>query len=239
MGLVLVTRPVEQAKATAARLMELGLTPLVSPLLKFEPLPVAWPDRTVDAIAITSARALDVAGIAIPAKFLALPLFAVGPKTAEHAKAVGFSSIIANEQGKAGIAELAGLIGTKPGISEILYLAGEHRTGDLAARLAPFGKKVTLIETYRMAEQNLSDEAIAAFNARKVSSVLHYSRRSAAIFAKKTSRFDLSGIVHICLSANVAEPLAAASNARLRVAQTPSEKAMLVEAKAALASSGI
>ncbi|MCB1518500.1 MAG: uroporphyrinogen-III synthase [Hyphomicrobiaceae bacterium] len=238
MGLVLVTRPLDQAKATAARLAELGLTPLVSPLLKFEPLAIDWPDRTFDAIAITSARALEGVDGSIPANLLALPLFAVGPKTAERATSAGFSKVIAVDENKSGATGLADRINAEPGISETLYLAGENRTGDLAALLAPFGKKVTLLETYRMAEQNLSEEAFAALGARKVSSVLHYSRRSAEIFAKIAANFDLSGITHICLSAKVAEPLAAASNAGLRVAQTPSEKAMLAEAKAALASSG-
>ncbi|MCB9992389.1 MAG: uroporphyrinogen-III synthase [Hyphomicrobiaceae bacterium] len=238
MPLVLVTRPKGEAETTAERLRQRGLRPLISPLLSLEPLAFSWPDASFDAVAATSSRTFDAIPGALPARILNLPLFVVGARTADRAGASGFANIRTPRADESGVAALGSMLAKEPSIHNVLYLAGRDRSGDLGAILGPAGKKSTLIEIYLMAETPLTAEAQAALESGKVGAVLHYSRRTAGRFLAEAGQLAPSSPIHVCLSANVAEPLAAAGLTGLRLAQTPSEKAMLEEAEAALASAG-
>src|SRR3974390_940486 len=84
---ILITRPVEDAEAIAARLAELGHDTVVAPLLTIRYLDRAVPLEGVQAILATSAN-----GVRAFSRLSArrdLPLFAVGPQTAEEARRAG------------------------------------------------------------------------------------------------------------------------------------------------------
>ena len=89
---MLVTRPEPDASETAARLGALGIDGLACPLLVHQTLTPNLPDATgFAAIAVTSTnalRALRERGML--ERYLKLPLYAVGARTAAAAKSLGF-----------------------------------------------------------------------------------------------------------------------------------------------------
>jgi uroporphyrinogen-III synthase len=229
---VLVTRPDPDGERTAQKLRARGCDVLLAPVLQVEFLPKAdlgagpW-----DAVAMTSANAAH-ALMQHPRRMelVALPALTVGRRTAEAVRAVGFSEIAsADGNGRA----LAQLIGSRYGDgNKILYLAGEDRAGDLAAAVAPRGVRVDTVVVYRaVAAQHLAPEVAAAFKAGTIDGVIHFSRRSAAVYldcARGASVLD-SALTpfHYCLSKAVAEPLIAAGARWVAVAKSPEENALL------------
>src|SRR5690348_11361581 len=87
---VLVTRPEPGAGETAARLIALGFSPVLAPLLEVRPRHVAIPpSELVQAILVTSGSAIP----GLPESHRRLPLFAVGAATARRAEAAGFTNV--------------------------------------------------------------------------------------------------------------------------------------------------
>ena len=229
---VLVTRPEPDAERTAQKLRARGCDVLLAPVLRIEPIVDAdlgagpW-----DAVALTSANAAHALKQHPRRKELvALPVLTVGRRTAEAARAAGFTDVAsadANEQA------LAGLISSRyRGGIKILYLAGEDRAGDLAAAVAPKDIRFETVVVYRaVAAQHLAPPVAAALKAGTVDGVAHFSRRSAAIYldcARAAGVLD-SALTpfHYCLSQVVAGPLIAAGARQVVVAKSPEENALL------------
>ena len=228
----MVTRPEPDAERTAAALRALGHKVIVVPLVRIE----ATADAAIGggpwaAILITSANA--AAAIArhkrLP-ELRRLPVFAVGDRSAEAMRAIGFGGV-ASADGDAG--DLARLVAAriKPG-APLLYLAGLDRSGDLAGALGRHGFAVRTVEVYRaVLAVDFPHAAVEAFN-RGVDGVLHFSRRSAEAYvtaARSAGLHDraLEKPIHFCLSAQIAEPLARAGGGNVRVAPVPVEAALL------------
>src|SRR3569623_3441241 len=95
MVLMLVTRPEPDASETAARLNALDIETVIDPLLIAHTLPTSLPPAEgFAALAVTSANALralahrgDLSG------YRGLPLYAVGDRTAETARRLGFGNV--------------------------------------------------------------------------------------------------------------------------------------------------
>jgi len=114
----------------------------------------------------------------------------------------------------------------------LLYCAGEDRAGDLAGALQMLGLNVETALVYRaIMVDNLTSDVRAAFVSGAVDGVLHYSARTAAAFVAATARAGLGDLStqarHLCLSAQVAAPLAAAGAKAIEVASEPNEQALL------------
>ena len=92
---MLVTRPEPDASETARRLNALDIETVIDPLLRTETLPTSLPAATgFAAIAVTSAnalRALEARG-ELP-NYRNLPLYAVGDRTADMARHLGFARV--------------------------------------------------------------------------------------------------------------------------------------------------
>jgi uroporphyrinogen-III synthase len=227
---VLVTRPEPDGERTAERLRARGCEVILSPLLRVEPVSAelggAW-----DALALTSVNAVRAISkhSALPG-LRATPLYAVGARTAEAARAQGFANVISAD-GNAGV--LAGVMVTqlRPG-ARVLYLAGEDRAGDLAGALTAAGIKVTTCVVYRaVAARQFSSEARGALSAGTLDGALHFSRRTAEAYLACAGAGGLTAEalapVQYCLSAQVAEPLAAAGACSIQVAERPTEAALI------------
>jgi uroporphyrinogen-III synthase len=94
------------------------------------------------------------------------------------------------------------------------------------------GLNVDISVVYRsVMETNLPTDVRDALAAGNIDAVLHYSARTAAAFvaaATAAGVVDLSiNIRHLCLSAQVAAPLAAAGAKAVEVAGEPNEQALL------------
>ena len=175
---ILITRPVEDAERTAAALTAAGYKPLIAPIMVVRGLPHQLP-RPVDAVIATSANAIRHAGLT--AAHCALPVFTVGDTTAAAAKEAGFTEV-RSAQGDSRDLALILEEALPPGIA-IAYLAGVPRQ-DTALRELDGLFRLQTVETYRtVAVEHLPAAIREGLEAGRIDAVLHFSARSAEVFA--------------------------------------------------------
>ena len=227
---LLVTRPEPDGARTAAALRARGHVATLAPLLRIETDPTAElgpaPWRAVLITSPNAARA--VAAHHRKAELLALPVFAVGRRSAQAAGAAGFSRV---ESADGDAQDLVRLVAARTAPGLLLYLAGQDRAADLADGLAARGFTTHTAVVYRAVAVSEFPPAIrAALAAREIDGVLHYSARSAQAFvsAAATAGIDVNALNtrHYCLSAQVAGVLRQAGVADLAVAPHPDEPAL-------------
>jgi uroporphyrinogen-III synthase len=89
---VWITRAEPGASRTAARLQDMGLKPIIAPLLVVEPLTPVLPDLAIfTALAFTSPNGVAAYASLTPRRDHAV--FAVGDATAQAASAAGFPDV--------------------------------------------------------------------------------------------------------------------------------------------------
>jgi uroporphyrinogen-III synthase len=228
---LLLTRPEPDAQRTAAALRAQGHDVIVAPLLRIAPIADA-PIGTGPwaAILITSANAAHaIATDARVAPLRALPVFAVGRRSADAMAAAGFADVTSAD---GNVGDLARLVAARlQPAARLLYLAGEDRSGDLAGDLRARGFAVETTVIYRAIAAASLPPAAAQALASGIDGVLHFSRRSAEFFvdAARAAGVLESALraAHFCLSAPIAEPLAQAGAADIRVAERPNEAVLL------------
>jgi uroporphyrinogen-III synthase len=225
---MLVTRPEPDASETAARLAALDIDAVIEPLLHAETLSTTLPPAdgfaAVAATSTNALRALDDRGEL--QRYLKLPLFAVGNRTAALARSLGFTDVVSAD---GNLRDLIAML-AKAGIAgPVFYPAAREQSGDLAKALAPHGLLVITAAVYRMQPAAaLSDAARATLDSGAIAAALFYSRRTAETFATLGAGLrDKARLGVLCLSEAVAEPLLAAHFVRVGLADHPSEEAML------------
>jgi uroporphyrinogen-III synthase len=229
---LLLTRPQADAERTAAALRERGHEVIVAPLLAIEILPKAeigagpWA-----AILVTSANTVRaLAGHRGRTDLRGIPVFTVGQHTAAAMRELGFTAVVSADGNVTDLARLV-VARQKPG-AQLLYLAGEERSGDLAGRLRAQNFAVHTVLVYRaVVATTLPRHAAEAFKT-GIDGVLHFSRRSAEAYldaARGAGVYEgaLTKPVHFCLSDRVAEPLAVAGAGMIRIAARPEESALI------------
>jgi uroporphyrinogen-III synthase len=223
---LLVTRPEPDGERTAQALRVRGHEVLVAALLRIEPVAFELADQSYDAVVLTSANAVR-AVVRHPkrAKLTALPSLTVGRHTADAARAAGFRDVASADGDRS---DLAALLRRRFGNSGkvLLHLTGEDRAGDLAA----CGVPVDTVVVYRAVKaKRLPPEIVGALGS--LGGVLHFSRRSVEAYLACAVQADVVRAalapVHFCLSRQVAEPLAAAGAADIRLASQPNEAALV------------
>jgi uroporphyrinogen-III synthase len=156
-----------------------------------------------------------------------LTAFTVGRHTARAAGVAGFHHIRSADGDRNDLIELlrAEYAGNA---APLLYLAGEDRAGDLAAAGVPV---VTAVVYRAVKVERFAPEVSAALAERALDGVLHFSRRSAESYLDCAARAGIGdralAPLHVCLSSQVAEPLAAAGARAIRIAPRPDEAAMI------------
>ena len=225
---VLVTRPQPDADRTAKLLISMGHEPVIAPVSEIVAVAGEWPAGPFDGVLLTSQNGLRHGVARLPGEIARLPLFAVGQRTALAAREAGFGEVL---EGKGTGEGMAGLIRRRmPGRARLLYLAGEPRKPGLERELAACGFTVEALVVYRAVPvRNLPEPAVEMLKSGKIDSVLHYSREGAARFVALARVADLAPealrLRHICLSGDVAMPLADAPN--ICIAAEPMESALL------------
>ena len=243
---ILVTRPQPDNETTGASLRARGFDVLLAPMLHFEPMALLEDeDADYAAIIVTSANALRAIEAQLSGhRWLKLPLFTVGDRTAAAARRAGFSKIISAAGDSQDLRELilAKARGKKRefGRGPLLYLAGADLSRDLGGELGEHGLTVVTRTTYRMvASSDLPPEALEAIAANQVQAVLHYSARSARVFvdAVRAAGVEISALAvpQCCISANVATVLREAGASRVALASSPDENSLFVAVDRALA----
>ena len=228
---LLLTRPEPDAQRTATALRAQGHDVIAAPLLRIEPAADAKiGEGPWAAILITSANAAHaVAAHAGVTPLRTLPVFAVGRRSAEAMAAAGFADVTSAD---GDVGDLGRVVAMRmPPAAPLLYLAGEDRSGDLAGDLRGRGFAVETTMIYRAIAATDLPAAAALALASGVDGVLHFSRRSAEAYVDAARAAGLLANalkpVHFCLSAQVAEPLAQAGAADVRVAERPNEAVLI------------
>jgi uroporphyrinogen-III synthase len=253
---LLVTRPEPDGARTAAVLREHGHEVLQQPLLRIEPVVDAEFGRGPwAAVLFTSANAVRAVASHRRSKDIAgLPAYTVGRRTQAAAVAAGFGPITSADGDVSALAAL--IASNLPQMNSsppprggrksraapsqfsfaatalpLLYCAGEDRAGDLAGALQSRGLRVETVYVYRAAMvADFTPDVQAALAADTIDAVLHYSTRTAAAFVDAATAAGIRDLSirtrHLCLSAQVAAPLAAAGARAINVASEPNEQAL-------------
>lgn len=226
---LLVTRPEEGGEHSARELRARGHDVLLAPLLRIEP--VANADLGAPpfgAILLSSANAARaITSHSRMGELDLLPTLAVGRRTAEVARMVGFTDVQSADGDIRDLARVAAVrfAGTS---APLLYLAGEERARDLAGYLG--GLQLRTVVVYRAVKLlSLPASVQAALSEDRLDGVLHFSLRSAEAYlacAQAAGLLDKAlALFHFCLSSRVAGALAGAVH--VLIAERPDEAALL------------
>jgi uroporphyrinogen-III synthase len=227
---LVVTRPQADGERTAAALRARGHEVLLAPLMQVEPVAAdlsgGW-----GGVIVTSANAASaIADNPARKTLLDHPLFAVGQRSAEAARHAGFADVTS---AGGDVRDLVRLIAERhaDATAPLLYLAGEDRAADLVGELVLHGIAAEMAVVYRAITARFPPELTAALQAGEVDAVLHFSKRSAKNYIAGAVQAGVAGpalsVRHICLSAQIAVPLADAGAGRIAIAPRPDEAALI------------
>ena len=223
---IALTRPQADAERSASALRALGHDVLVAPLMRVEPIAA---DLSGDwsAVVITSANAPMV--IEKNLELVKLPVYAVGERSAQAARAAGFTQVMSAGGDAHDLVQL--IVARHRDEKPLLYLAGEDRAADLVGELARHDIPADMRIVYRAVTAPFPPALTDALRAGTLDAVLHYSKRSAENYiagARETGIAPAAlAVCHVCLSAHVADPLRAAGAATISVAKHPDEAAIV------------
>jgi uroporphyrinogen-III synthase len=230
---LLVTRPEPDGARTAAALRARGHEVTVAPLLRVAAIADAdlgaGPHAGVIITSVNAARAL--AAHPRGAELVRLPAFAVGRRSADAARAMGFGDVTSADGDAHDLVRLIAARGAGTH-APLLYLAGEDRAADVAAELDKHGVPVRTVVVYRTVAVAAFPSAVeTALASGALGGVLHFSRRSAEAYLRCAEAGGIGAAAlaptHYCLSPQVAEPLAAAGAINIRAPARPDEAALL------------
>lgn len=226
--LVVITRPRDEAESLAAALQAKGYSTLIEPMLKIVEIRAAIPDlKSYDALAFTSAN--GVRFFAARSQERGLPAFAVGDRTADALRAASFADVRAAAGNAQALA--ASIRAASPAISRIVHISGTATARDLAKLVAP-GQTVDRLVLYgAIAASDFSPDLVEALYACTVGYVLFFSPRTAAAFGTLIGKLGLTEMIcscsALCLSPQVATPVADLPWAAVRVAIKPTAESLL------------
>ncbi|MCX2695198.1 uroporphyrinogen-III synthase [Ochrobactrum chromiisoli] len=229
-GRVLITRPEPSASETAAKLADLGFSPVLLPVSRTIALEFSIKNEAFDALAVTSANAFRH----VPTEYLeslkALPLFAVGEGTARAAQDAGFQTVI--EGGGDAVHLAATLAGRLPKSARLLYLAGRVRQPIFEDRVSEAGLNMEVCDVYDIEAIDYSANEISAlFKDGPFVAVLLYSAVAAQRFVEIMQKCQLQFHAQLdaetrffCISERVGRMLPEEWQARRLVADHPDER---------------
>jgi uroporphyrinogen-III synthase len=253
---ILVTRPLEDGQQVAARLAAMGHQALLAPLLEPRWRDGPQPDFAgVQAILATSANGIRAlarrmhrpaspfsaergkgevafASEAKPSgsegrRGFDIPVFAVGPQTAEEARRAGFS-LVRNADGDARALAAAVPDWADPGKGTLLHVCGEEAPGLLGDALRAQGFDVRRAALYAVeAARALPPAAVKALSENVLDGALFFSPRSAQVFCDLAAGLPIQNLTAFCISPATASALPPRAFARTAVAGAPNQDALL------------
>jgi uroporphyrinogen-III synthase len=227
---LLVTRPRDDAEAFAKALRARGHVTIIAPVMEVHIIagaPIAL--EGVQAVLATSANGLRA--LAAGTKRRDLPIYTVGPQTAEAAHNAGFTAVISAEGDSTALVETVARE-ADPAKGVLLHAAGAETAGRLQHALQARGFRVETAVLYEAVPiAKLPAEAEGALRNGTADGVFLFSPRSARIFATLVGDAGLAAqcakLIACCISAATAEALSPLSFARAAVAGSPNQDAML------------
>lgn len=230
---LLNTRPKEEADKLATELSQRGVASTVSPLLEIELLPP-------DAQALAGAQGLiatsrnGLKALALSAahhQALALPLFAVGPGTAELARSLRISNIVTGPGAARDLVPVV-LAHARPGAGRLVQLGGDKLAFDLKGALTSSGVHLDVLTVYRSRPAPaFTPEALFGLRQGAIDTVLLTSPLAARAFVALANEAGLrqtcQRLVYVCLSQQIATMLAPPDPSTVHVASAPNTEATL------------
>lgn len=220
---VLVTRPEPGLSDTGFALERLGWEPCLAPMLRIYSLPMKQAG-TIDRVVVTSGQSLEALRVALPP---ATPITAVGARTAERARTLGFTAV---DYAEGTANSLVDHLGRAGGRNSVLLATGRKLGVDLAAQLRMNGWRVTRRVVYRTeATESLAPAARSLLEQERVAAVLFYSAATARAFldAFGEERGLLGSVRALALSPTIGRTLGAAPFREIAIAPRPEQQALL------------
>lgn len=227
---LLVTRPRDDAESFAGFLRARGHEAIVAPFMEvhFPPGPQLALEG-VQAVLATSAN--GVRAFSLRTTRRDLTVYAVGPQTAEAARQAGFTVVISADGDSVALVEMVARE-ADPAKGILLHAAGAETAGRVSQSLQGRGflvESAVLYEALPVAK--LPAEAEGALRNTLADGVLLFSPRSAKTFVALVGEAGLASqcaaLVAFCISAATAEALAPLTFARIVIAGTPNQDAIL------------
>lgn len=228
MARIWITRAEPGASQTAARLSAMGHEPIIRPVLAVQALAgIAPPPADAAALSFSSLNGVAVFSVLlrdhpqIAAALKTRPVFAVGDATARAARDLGFARVASAGGDLKSLAALIAASWTLSG-GPVLAVGAREPAGDLPALLQGHAE----VRTFPVYEARPT--GVAAPDGFEV--VLVHSARAAAAVALGAGLTETRcrDRVAVAISEAAARPLAVLGFGRLRVAETPTEKALLL-----------
>ena len=221
---VLVTRPLEESRAFAARLAEDGVASEIWPLTRIVPVmtaPAVPP--TVDGLIVTSGHGLRAFASLTGRRDL--PVLAVGERTAEIARGLGFRLVLSAGGDARALRDLA----LQAGLRHLFYPRGRDVSADLAGDLDAARIRVSEAVLYAAEETGPPPAPVAhALASGRVGVVTAWSARGAAILARHLAAHPVAGPspAAVAISARAAHPLDGIGFTDIIIAHAPTAGAM-------------
>lgn len=230
-GLVVITRPIEDAKDYAAEVSAEGFKALVEPMLRIDQADFDVPDLArYDGIVVTSANAVEcfVKGGGIRAD---VPVYCVGKHTADAALKAGFFDVVSVD----GIgADLLAHVLTVPDVQSktFLHLCGRHLAFPLVERLRENGVVADSLVVYDSVQvDDFSNEFIECLKHGEIGAVTFFSKRTADAFVflvnQSGSEAYFKGIKALLISEAVVECVRVLPWQNILVSDTPDRVGMM------------
>ncbi len=227
---LLLTRPAEDAAALAAVLKQLGYSVLVAPLM--EVCIHEGPPLELDGVqGVLATSANGVRALSLRTAERNIPIYAVGPQTAEAARSLGFQFVRGAEGDAAALVEaVAGW--AEPDKGALLHAAGAETAGRMRQALQARGFTLDVVILYEaLPVARLPENAEHALRAGTLDGVLLFSPRSAKTFAGLVTEAGLAQacarLAGFCISPATATALGSLAFSRIAVAGAPNQEAML------------
>lgn len=219
---LLIIRPEPGASASASRAQEAGLEPILLPFFEVQAAEWDCPDPAdFDALLLTSANAVRFGGSGLES-LRALPVHAVGERTAEAARAARLDVATIGTSDAAAAVKAASDMGHR----RLLWIAGaDHRPIKMPKNM-PKALKVTTVISYASGPKALSADAAKVIAS--ADAVALHSPRAAQEFAKAVGDFglDRSTITLAAFSPAIAEAAGEGWRA-VAIAERPADIALL------------
>jgi uroporphyrinogen-III synthase len=209
---ILLTRPKKLSQTIAQNPTKKNLSFLIQPLFSVVPTDNFQPiNQKLQAVLITSVAAVfALEKFEIKKDILVL---AVGKKTADAIKKLGYQNVLSANNSAASLLDLALEKLSKNNAKEknlVVYLAGEKITLDLAAKLSEQNFNAKKIVVYKTVEvKKFSHTTISGIKNGDIDEIWIYSKNSLEIFYKLAQKHNLleclSQIKILCLSKKIAE----------------------------------
>ncbi|HWU56937.1 MAG TPA: uroporphyrinogen-III synthase [Rhizomicrobium sp.] len=215
----------EIARLLLARGHQTLLAPLLEP--RFPEGPRLEEGAALDGIAailVTSAN--GIRALVRRTAWRDLPIFAVGPQTADEARRAGFTDVRSADGDAKALAEATR--GWAPPEATLLHVCSEDAPGTLSDHLRAFGFTVRRCVLYAIEPAtHLPPEAKAALQSRAMDAAMFFSPRTARIFASLAEGLPTDGLIALCISPATAAALPPRIFSHIRVAARPNQDAML------------